>query len=208
MGILDDMQSALNRGVAGANRATSAARIRRQMASAEQRRRDLAAQLGASLYEATKADPTFRAGREALYDAIAATDAERANCQAALQQIEAEAALARTIECPFCHARVDASASFCSVCGASMAQINAALATQTAGAGMGYGAPVGGATCPTCGAPVTQGDTFCMSCGQQLAWDVPAAGPADAAAPADGTAVASEAPASEASAPSDSTPSN
>lgn len=79
------------------------------------RRQALAAQLGASLYDATKDDPTFRAGREAIYDGIAAIDAERAGYQAEIDRIEAEAqAAAVRYTCPFCGSSVAVSDLFCS----------------------------------------------------------------------------------------------
>lgn len=62
----------------GANRTGNTIKLKAQMSEAMKRRQTLAAQLGASLYEATKDDPELRAGREAIYDGIAAIDAERA----------------------------------------------------------------------------------------------------------------------------------
>ena len=174
MGFLDSMQSSLNRGMAAANRASSTMQLKSQMNEALKRRQGLAAQLGASLYEATRNDPALRAGREALYDGIAACDAERAQCQAQIDQIEQQQAAALAAAsyyvCPFCGVRVGATDLFCSGCGKSMAEIQAALAAQQqAAAPAAAPAPAaGGQTCPTCGAPVTADDAFCMSCGTKL----------------------------------------
>ena len=77
MGFLDNVQSSINRGMAGANRSANAMKLKSQLSDAMKRRQALAAQLGASLYDVTKGDPSFRSGREALYDGIAAIDVSR-----------------------------------------------------------------------------------------------------------------------------------
>ncbi len=189
MGFLDSLQSSVNRGVAATNRATSTMKLKAQMSEALKRRQALAAQLGASLYEVTKDDATLRAGREALYDGIAACDAERAGYQAEIERIEAESAAATAANsyyvCPFCGSHVMTTDLFCSGCGKSMADITAALSAQQQAAAAP--APVaGGATCPQCGAPVNAGDAFCMSCGYNLAAAAapePVVAPAPAVAP-------------------------
>ena len=89
------------------------------------RRKTLATQLGASLYDATKDDPTFRAGREAIYDGIVAIDAERAGYQAEIDRIEAEAQAARAAcrtrnTCPACGAANDPENKFCMHCGTKL----------------------------------------------------------------------------------------
>lgn len=131
MGFLDDIQSSFNRGMAATSRATSSVKLKAQMADALHRRQQLAAQLGASLYEATKDNPEFTAGREALYDGIAACDAERARYQEQIDQIEAEASEAAQIEasltCPFCGARVGVGDLFCSGCGKPLDEVKAEL---------------------------------------------------------------------------------
>lgn len=172
MGFLDSLQSSVNRGMAATGRATSTMKLKAQMSEALKRRQALAAQLGASLYDVTKDDATLRAGREALYDGIAACDAERAGYQAEIERIEAESAAATAANsyyvCPFCGSHVMTTDLFCSGCGKSMADITAALSAQQQAAAAP--APVaGGATCPQCGAPVNVGDAFCMSCGYNLA---------------------------------------
>lgn len=170
MGFLDSVQSSFNRAGAAVGRSTTTLQLKSQMNEALKRRQNLAAQLGASLYEATKDDATMRAGREALYDGIAACDAERAQCQAQIEQIEAESAAAAAAvsyyTCPFCGSQVGATDLFCAGCGKPMAEIQAALGAQQAPAAPA--AVPGGATCPSCGAPIAAGDAFCMNCGAKL----------------------------------------
>lgn len=171
MGFLDDVQASLNRGVAGANRGVESMKLKSQLSDANKRRSQLAAQLGASLYDATKDDAAFRTGREQLYDGIAQIDMERATIQAQLDEIDRQAAAsaqaATTLECPFCHTRMSATDLFCSGCGKPMAEVQAALAAVPAPAPAPT-APAAAPTCPNCGAPVNEGDVFCMSCGTKL----------------------------------------
>ncbi len=182
MGFLDNVQSTFNRGVAAAGRTTDSVRLRAQMADAVKRRQNLAAQLGASLYDVTCDDPTFRTGRESLYDAIAAVDAERAQIQSELDRIEQEAQAAQSasssVSCPFCGARLSATDVFCSGCGKPMTEIEAArnAAQQPAPA------VSDGPSCPECGAAMNVGDLFCMNCGHKL--DAPAAASEPEPAPA------------------------
>ena len=172
MGFLDSLQSSVNRGMAATGRATSTMKLKAQMSEALKRRQALAAQLGASLYDVTKDDANLRAGREALYDGIAACDAERVQCQAEIERLEAESAAATAANsyyvCPFCGSHVVTTDLFCSGCGKPMAEITAALSAQQQAPAAPV-APVSAAACPQCGAPVNAGDVFCMSCGYNLA---------------------------------------
>lgn len=178
MSFFDDLQNSINRGVAGANRTGNTIKLKAQLSEALKRRQTLAAQLGASLYEATKDDPTFRAGREAIYDGIAAIDAERAGYQAEIDRIEAEAQAAQTAAvhytCPFCGSTVAASDLFCSGCGKPMAEIEAAITKQRTSGIATATAPdaapdaSSAATCPQCGFFINEGDMFCMNCGAKL----------------------------------------
>lgn len=169
MGLLDDVQSTINRGVAATGRTARVVKLKSQMTDSLKRRQNLAAQLGASLYDATKDNDEFRAGREGLYDGIAAIDAEREQLQAEIDMLERQAAeeaqAAQSLVCPFCGTRVGAADLFCSGCGKPMAEIQAALAQAPQPV-----APVatGGPTCPQCGAAVAEGDAFCMNCGAKL----------------------------------------
>ena len=152
MGFFDSVQSTFNRGVAAAGRTSDQVRLKGQMSDANRRRQNLAAQLGASLYELTRNDPRFRAGREALYDGIASIDAERTQIQAELDRIEREAHAAQIASthfaCPFCGSQVGASDVFCSGCGRPMTEIQAALSASQGGAPANWNGPV----CPSCGA--------------------------------------------------------
>ena len=191
MSFFDDLQNSINRGVAGANRTGNTIKLKAQLNEAMKRRQTLAAQLGASLYDATKDDPELRVGREAIYDGIAAIDAERAGYQAEIDRIEAEAQAAQATAvrytCPFCGSSVAASDLFCSGCGKPMTEIEAAITKQRTSGIATAAAPdaLSSATCPQCGAPINEGDMFCMSCGAKLE-SAPAAvpEPESAAAPA------------------------
>lgn len=174
MSFFDDLQNSINRGVAGANRTGNTIKLKAQLSEAMKRRQTLAAQLGASLYDVTKDDPTFRAGREAIYDGIAAIDDERAGYQAEIDRIEAEAqaaqAAATHYTCPFCGSSVAASDLFCSGCGKPMTEIEAEITKQRTG-GIATAAASSAssvATCPQCGFFINEGDTFCMNCGAKL----------------------------------------
>lgn len=173
MGFLDSLQSSVNRGMAATGRATSTMKLKAQMSEALKRRQALAAQLGASLYDVTKDDANLRAGREALYDGIAACDAERAQCQVEIERLEAESAAATAANsyyvCPFCGSHVVTTDLFCSGCGKPMAEITAALSAQQQTPAAPVAPVPGAAACPQCGAPVNAGDVFCMSCGYNLA---------------------------------------
>lgn len=174
MSFFDDLQNSINRGVAGANRTGSTIKLKAQLSEAMKRRQTLAAQLGASLYDVTKDDPIFRAGREAIYDGIAAIDDERAGYQAEIDRIEAEAQAAQAAAvryaCPFCGSSVAASDLFCSGCGKPMAEIEAEITKQrTSGIATAAASSASSvATCPQCGFFINEGDTFCMNCGAKL----------------------------------------
>ena len=165
MGFLDNVQQKFSQVQEKTVAATSTMRLRAQMDAALKRRQQLVAQLGASLYEVTREDSALRAGREALYDGIAACDQERQDCQAQIDQIEAESAAAQaalvTFSCPFCGSRVAATDLFCAGCGRSAEEIKAAL-------GPSEPAAPGTITCTECGAVAHEGDLFCMSCGHRF----------------------------------------
>lgn len=188
MGFLDDVQASVNRGVAGANRGVESMKLKNQMNDAMKRRQQLAAQLGASLYEVTREDAALRSGREALYDGIAAIDQERDAIQAQLDELERQAAAAAqaaaSIECPFCHTRISATDMFCCGCGKPMAEIQAAYAAAPAVPAESEPAPAAvQAVCPACGSPVNEGDAFCMNCGAKLGAAVPEPAPEPAPQP-------------------------
>lgn len=177
MGLLDDIQISLNKGVAATERAATAVRLRAQLSDAVRRRQELVAQLGASLYDATKEDPELRAGREPLYDEIAAIDRERADIQSKIEEIErharAESTSAAPITCPFCGTHLRGEDHFCMGCGKPMPEIAAAIAPLTPSrtvteAADGTAPGKATAVCPRCQNAVRPGDSFCMSCGNPL----------------------------------------
>lgn len=171
MGLLDDISATLNRGTEAAGRTARTMKLKSQIADITRRRQSLAAQLGASLYEVTRDDPSLREGREELYDAIAAVDDERAACEAEIERLEAESAAAaeaaRTIECTNCHARVSMTDRFCSGCGKPVDEIKAELRAAEERAAEAAAANAGG-TCANCGAPVGNDDQFCTACGARI----------------------------------------
>ena len=98
-GIFDNFQASLNRGVNAVGRSTQTAQLNMQLKDLLKQRQNLAAQLGASLYEITKDNAEFRVGREAIYDGIAAVDAQRAQIEASIAEIKAAQA-AETASAP------------------------------------------------------------------------------------------------------------
>lgn len=162
MSILDDMTSAVNRGAESMGRATEKSKLKSQISDITKRRQGLAAQLGASLYDVTKNDPAFRAGREALYDGIAACDAEREACQMKVEEIEAAsqaaAVASATFKCAVCGSPMRGDDLFCSGCGTPAERARPASAPMQATA-------VAAKSCPSCGASMAADDIFYMNCG-------------------------------------------
>lgn len=167
MGFLDNVTSAVNRGTAAAGRGADKMKLNARIGELNRQRQNLAAQLGASLYEATRADAALVVGREALYDGIARIDAEREECQRQIAAIDEQAAAAATAAtgyaCAVCGARMSGADLFCAGCGtpAEKARAQAPAAPAPAAAA--------GPACASCGAPLGAGDMFCMSCGAKVA---------------------------------------
>lgn len=161
MGFLDSIQSAMNRGQAAAGRGMETMKLNNRIKEIAKQRQALATQLGASLYEETRNNEMFRAGRESLYDGIAALDAEREQCLADIAAIEeaakAEEQAAMVLTCPNCGATVGNNDLFCSGCGKKVEEIKAELGTVYSGL-----------ACPNCGAPIAEDDVFCCGCGQKI----------------------------------------
>lgn len=161
MGFLDNVTSAVNRGTAAAGRSADKIKLNARIGELNKQRQNLAAQLGASLYEATRNDPAFTNGREPLYEGIAQIDAEREECQLQIQAIDeqaaASAAASTFITCNVCGAQMRATDLFCSGCGSS-----------NGAAGASNQATYSGPTCVACGAPMQEGDVFCMKCGAKV----------------------------------------
>ncbi|WP_242369453.1 zinc-ribbon domain-containing protein [Adlercreutzia muris] len=167
MGFLDNVTSAVNRGTAAAGRGADKIKLNARIGELNRQRQNLAAQLGASLYEATRGDAALTAGREALYDGIARIDAEREECQRQIAAIDEQAAAAATaatgFACAVCGAHMTGADLFCAGCGtpAEKARAQAPAAPTPA--------PAAGPACASCGAPLGAGDMFCMSCGAKVA---------------------------------------
>lgn len=176
MGFFDNLSNsisdAISQGSAATSRTARTLKLKSKLSDLTGQRTDLAAQLGASLYEATKDDPAFTQGRESLYEGIAAVDEQREALQAELTEIEAQAeaeAIARkTYTCPVCGTQVKDSASFCPGCGKPVAEIREearrAREEEEAAADEAARALI----CPNCGAIVGDADKFCQSCGKPI----------------------------------------
>ena len=160
MGFLDNVTSAVNRGTAAAGRGADKIKLSARIGELNKQRQALAAQLGASLYEATRNDAALVSGREALYEGIARVDAEREECQRQIAAIDEQAAAAATAAAGFTCAVCGADL-FCSGCGAPADRARAKAAPAPS-------APSGPA-CASCGAPLGEGDMFCMACGAKVA---------------------------------------
>lgn len=169
MGFVDDIQSSFQREVDSAGRSVEIAQLKVKIKEVQSRRKELAAQLGASLYEVTKSDPVLVGGREALFDGIASLDEERAGYEAQIEQIERKAqeaqAAAAGIECPFCHYNMRGADLFCAGCGKPMAEIKAFYEKAPEPAAAPADVP---AFCMNCGTKLGANDKFCMTCGTKV----------------------------------------
>ena len=167
MGFLDSVSNAIDRGTASVGRASGTAKLKMSLNDLTKQRKELAAQLGASLYEATRENAELRAGREPLYDGIANIDAQKASIEAEITRIELEGqaaqAAAVVYKCPKCGSNVQATDLFCAGCGTPIAEVVAAASAPFAAA-----VPVSGKKCAHCGAPMGNDDIFCMSCGTRV----------------------------------------
>ena len=210
MGLFDNMTSIVNKGAAAASRTSRSAKLRLEQGELLKQRKELAAQLGASLYESLKDSPEYREGRESLFDGIAGIDERRAQIEDEIARIEAEAQSAavatRFYSCPQCGARVAESDAFCTGCGLSGTEVKAAYArddSATSAAATPSGlAPSSlapsGLTCAACGAPMEEDDLFCMTCGAKRE---PADAPADAPAASEPGQLAAESAGADAQPP-------
>ncbi len=162
MGFFDNVSAAVNRGTSSVQRTGRTAQLKMQMNDLMKQRRDLAAQLGASLYDTVKDMPEMRIGREPIFKGIEDIDKQRANIEAEIAQIEAAAAeqqeAATTYKCPKCGSGVAATDLFCSGCGTPISDVKASAAQPESEA-------ASGSKCTSCGAPLNEGDVFCMACG-------------------------------------------
>lgn len=165
MGFLDNVTSAVNRGTASVGRASRSTQLKMQLSDLMKQRKDMCAQLGASLYDDTKDNADLRKGREPLFDAIANVDLQRASIEAEIESLETLAVQQNVAfsnyKCPRCGSTVAGSDMFCGGCGMPIAEVMAAYQQPAT-------MPAAGPKCPTCGAPMNAGDVFCMSCGSRV----------------------------------------
>lgn len=172
MGLFDNVTAAMNRGTESMGRGAEKMKLKNQIDQINKRRQQLAAQLGASLYEVTKDDPALRTGREPLYDSIAQCDLERAQCQQKIDELDAlsqaAAVSALTYKCVVCGATVSGDDLFCMGCGTPAAQAKPANMTAAAAPAVGTAG-----NCAQCGYPLNEGDMFCMGCGAKVQTDQP-----------------------------------
>lgn len=163
MGIFDDTRASISRGTAAAERTVKSLALKNRINEIQKRRRDLAAQLGASLYEVTKDKGEFHEGRESIYEAISLCDAERDDCQCQIEKLEAEFKAAQQGNCPNCGAKVSFLDSFCWSCGKPINKDQ--LASKSQGTVL-Y--DFSAAKCAICNSPVAVDDSFCMKCGTDI----------------------------------------
>ncbi len=190
MGILDSISSTINKGTAAAERTGKKAQLKLQLNDINKQRQDLAAQLGASIFETVKNDPELLKGRESVVDAISALDDQRAAIEAQLAQIEEEARSAQIaaaiLICTKCHGQVRPTDAFCSGCGKSVSEIiQETQAAQTVAQAQAASQPYevhadsgdsqaqdtdskAMSVCPSCGASAKSDSLFCEQCGTKL----------------------------------------
>ena len=162
MGFFDNVSAAVNRGTSSVQRTGRTAQLKMQMTDLMKQRRDLAAQLGASLYDTVKDMPEMRVGREPIFKSIEDIDKQRADIEAEIARIEAAAVAQQEattmFRCPNCGSEVAASDLFCSGCGKPISEVKASSPQPEPEAASGL-------KCISCGAPLNEGDVFCMACG-------------------------------------------
>jgi hypothetical protein len=155
MGILDNIQSGLNKGVASTSRATRSLQLKGSLSTLDKQRAEQLAQLGASLYEQTRNDLVIRGSREAIYAAIEALDTQRAAVLEELTLLEQanqqQQMASQKIPCPNCGKPIPANSAFCVGCGASISQVH-----------------ISAGQCSNCGSPLAPGVAFCTACGTPI----------------------------------------
>ncbi|MDO4443168.1 MAG: zinc ribbon domain-containing protein [Slackia sp.] len=125
MGIWDNISGALNKGMEGAGRFADATSLKFKLGEAERKRRDLAADLGESLYASVENGTELPAECERIISDMRSVDAEISQLKADMERIahESEVAKAASVSycCPNCGATLSSGARFCHACGAPTA---------------------------------------------------------------------------------------
>lgn len=128
MGIWDNVSTMLDKGADAAGRFANATNLKFRLGEEQRKRRDLAAELGESLYETVAANPSLAAGRERILADMAACDAEIARIKEEVDRIarenEALKAEAVSYSCPVCGSTLARNARFCSTCGTPLAPLS------------------------------------------------------------------------------------
>ena len=178
MGILDDVANAVDKGTSAVSRTTKSAQLKMQVSDLNKRRREVAAQLGAALYEKTRNDATFREENEELYSAIEQIDAQCETLNTQIKSLEAPVPApmpvvtmgAPELKCPNCGEDIYAEDVFCCGCGTSVEEIKAAIQKQNSNDDSQEETHESYANkwCPTCGAEVSPNANFCKHCGGKL----------------------------------------
>ena len=87
MGIWDNVSTMLGKGADAAGRFANATNLKFKLGEEQRKRRDLAAELGESLYETVTANPSLAAGRERILADMAACDVEIARIKEEVDRI-------------------------------------------------------------------------------------------------------------------------
>lgn len=155
MGLLEDANDLINRGVASAGRGTKAITLKAQISELDKRGIELYAQLGRAGFEVLKGDDAFSGSQSALFSAIADHERQRAALAAELEQVRA---LGETAVTP----------------AVSTMGVSSGPTGSTAVACEASGSAVRGATvaCPQCNGANKRTAAFCIHCGTRLPDDL------------------------------------
>ena len=176
MGFLDNVKDVALRGKDAAERKGRETQLKLQLNDLVKQRKDLAAQLGASLYDEVKDKPEFLVGREGLFDAMKSVDDQRAGIEAELTKIEEEAAAAAAaaraaqvpLNCPQCGAALNENDRFCTLCGTAVAEYIAAQKEAALNPPVPEVQPTIPRFCTECGNSLLEGAQFCTKCGAKV----------------------------------------
>ena len=186
MGLLEDANDLINRGVASAGRGTKAIALKAQISELDKRGIELYAQLGRVGFDALKDDDAFCSSQSALFSAIADHEQQRAALAAELEQVRALGEMAAASAAsttgagsgPMEDAAVACEASGSAVCGDTVAcpqchGVNKQTAAFCIHCGTRLPDNLGDSaesapTCVRCGAELRNGASFCVVCGAAI----------------------------------------